>query len=136
MAQDGLSVGVRYHLPSEILAAISGVEMVRQWGGKKKTPPAFSSWWGFEGFRVGIGGLGVDSVPKPLEIHLSGFVVRRIGTYVEDFCDGSAFTADLACDGYPVRERRYWWTCSRFEAFLKSRRAVENRRARMYGDYA
>ena len=26
---------------------------------------------------------GFDSAPKPLEIHLSGFVVRRIDTYVE-----------------------------------------------------
>jgi hypothetical protein len=30
---------------------------------------------------------GFDSAPKPLEIHLSDFVVRRIDTYVEDFCD-------------------------------------------------
>ena len=63
---------------------------------------------GFEGFRVGIGGWGVDSVPKPLEIHLSDFVVRRIDTYVEDFCDGIRihFTTDLACDGYPDHECR------------------------------
>jgi hypothetical protein len=51
---------------------------------------------------------GVDLVPKPLESDFSGFVVRRIGTYVEDFCDGIRihFTADLTCDGYPVRECR------------------------------
>ena len=41
---------------------------------------------------------GFDSAPKRLEIHLSDFVVRRIGTCVEDFCDGIRmhFTADLA----------------------------------------
>ena len=61
---------------------------------------------GFAGFRGGIGGWGDDSAPKPLEIHLRNLVVRRIDTYVEDFCDGIRihFTADLACDGYPVRE--------------------------------
>jgi hypothetical protein len=51
---------------------------------------------------------GFDLAPKPLEIYLSDFVVRRIGAYVEDFCDGIRiqFTADLACDSYPARECR------------------------------
>jgi hypothetical protein len=32
---------------------------------------------------------GSIQAPKPLEIHLSDFVVRRIDTYVEDFCDAA-----------------------------------------------
>jgi hypothetical protein len=78
----------------------------RRWA--LKNPTSFFELMGFGGVRVGIGGWGFDSAPKPLEIYLSDFVVRRIDTYVEDFCDGIRihFTADLAWDDHPVRECR------------------------------